>query len=644
MSESTESTESTVDTVGDLILGIDLGTTNSEVAAFVGDQVRVLGDGKSQILPSVVGISPTGELLVGEAARNQLILYPERTIRSIKRRMGSSETVLLADKQFTPPEISALILRELASLAERQLGQKARKAVITVPAYFSDAQRQATREAASLAGLEAVRILNEPTAASLAYGETSRHTAMVYDLGGGTFDVSVVALEGDITEVLASHGNNHLGGDDFNDLLAEHLFSEFQNQHGVDLRVGHPVARARLWWAAEEAKRRLSSEPEVMIREEALATVGGAPLNLELEVTREEYEIMIRPLIEQTLEHLSKALADAGKQPSDLDAILLVGGATRTPIVARMIEERTGLAPRAEVHPDLCVALGAGVMASRLAGRQIERVLVDITPYSFGVSYLGERGGIAYPHCYKPIIRRNTPLPVTRTERFFTVDPSQEEVEVRVFEGEDEDALRNVLVGDFTVTGLAQTRETEEVLCRMSLDLDGVLSVTAIEKQTGLSKHITIARALELKSEAELKAARKRLESLYATRLGGGTVEGVEPMEGGDEEYLSDHGKVIEGGSFGQDIVAAGSQEAGIESESVTGGSLDHEWRVRVDEGKRLIERSRQLLERIHEEDREEAIDLNQAIESAIESQDRAELQKSVVSLRELLFFVEGHA
>ena len=274
----------------EVIVGIDLGTTNSEVAAFVDGQVRILGSGSKEILPSIVGISPSGQLLVGEAARNQLVLYPERTVRSIERKMGGNETVPLGDREFTPPEISALILRELASWASRTLDRPVEKAVITVPAYFSDAQRQATREATLFAGLKAVRILNEPTAASLAYGEGDRHTAMVYDLGGGTFDVSVVALEGDVTEVLASHGNNRLGGDDFNDLLAEHLFREFQSRHRIDLRTGHPVARARLWWAAEEAKRRLSFEPEVTVREEGLATVDGKSLHLEVEITCEQYE------------------------------------------------------------------------------------------------------------------------------------------------------------------------------------------------------------------------------------------------------------------------------------------------------------------------------------------------------------------
>lgn len=607
--------------LGDLILGIDLGTTNSEVAAFVDGKVTVLGSGARNMLPSVVGLSPAGELLVGEAARNQLVLYPERTVRSIKRKMGSNETVALGDRNFTPQEISALILRELASWASRQLGRAAQKAIITVPAYFSEAQRQATREAAQLAGLEPVRILNEPTAASLAYGEGTRHTAMVYDLGGGTFDISIVALEGEVTEVLSSHGDNHLGGDDFNDLLAEHLLAEFQSAHGIDLRAGNPVARARVWWAAEEAKRRLSFNPEVTIREEALATVDGRPLHLELEVTREQYEDLIRPLVEQTLEHMSKALADAGKAPSDLDAILLVGGSSRTPLIARLIEERTGLTPREDIHPDLCVALGAGVLASRLAGHQVERVLVDVTPYSFGVSFLGERGGASYPHCYRPIIRRNSALPVTRTERFFTSSPYQEKVEVRVYEGDDEDALRNILVGDFTIEGLTPSRDLHEVLCRMSLDLDGILSVTAIEKKSGLSKHITIARALEAKSEADIATARRRLEALFASRR--------DEEDFDEDAVLLDQDEMDEEGPGAPLALPAGS--AGNE-----------DWHAAEQEGRELIERSRHLLEKVHADDREEVIDLNQEIETAIANRDAALLQKAVQDLRELLFFVEG--
>jgi molecular chaperone DnaK (HSP70) len=324
---------------------------------------------------------------------------------------------------------------------------------------------------------------------------------------------------------------------------------------------------------------------------------------------------------------MSKALADAGKGPSDLDAILLVGGSTRTPLVARMIEERTGLTPREEIHPDLCVALGAGVMASRLAGHEVERVLVDVTPYSFGVSFLGQRGGVSYPHCYKSIIRRNSPLPITRTERFYTSHPYQEEVDICVYEGEDEDALRNILVGDFRIKGLTPVRDFNEVLCRMSLDLDGILNVTAIEKKSGLSKNITIARALEARTEAEMAAARKRLEELFATRP--------------DEELLDEE-------DF-QEFQHIEDEEDQLDAEDAE--RLEHEttshagdWSAIESEGRQMIERSRRLLDTAHEEDREEVIDLNQAIETAINNLDASALKQAIHDLRELLFFVEGQA
>ena len=612
--------------MSELIVGIDLGTTNSEVAAFVHGKIQVLGSGKTNMLPSVVGLSPSGELLVGEPARNQLALYPDRTIRSIKRKMGTGEKIALGDREFSPPEISALILRELAVWAGRTFEQPVEKAVITVPAYFSDAQRQATREAAALAGLEAIRILNEPTAASLAYGQATRQTAMVYDLGGGTFDVSIVAFEGDVTEVLASHGNNHLGGDDFNDLLTAHLIAEFEAKHGVDLRAGHPIARARLWWAAEEAKKRLSFEPEVTIREEALVSENGRPLHLELEITREQYEAMIYPLLEKTLESVSKALADSRKGPADLDSILLVGGSTRTPLVSRLLHDRTGLVPREEIHPDLCVALGAGVLASRLAGHDVERVLVDVSPYSFGISFLGERGGVLYPHCYKPIVPRNCPLPLTRTERFYTSAPYQEIVEIRVYEGEDEDALRNILVGDFRVEKLRAVRESSEILCRMNLDLDGVLHVTAVEKSTGNSKHITIARALEMKSEAEISEARNRLEALYSTRVNE-NEEAVEWPEAAEGEEIVDP----------EELDLKQQPYAPIQD-----GSPDEVWVKAAQEGRQLVERSRRLLEQMQTEDREEVIHHNEKIGAALAAEDATALREETRKLGELLFFVEG--
>jgi len=600
--------------MSDLIVGIDLGTTNSEVAAFTGGQVRVLGPGEARMLPSCVGFSAAGELLVGETARNQQALYPERTVRSIKRKMGSEEKVRVGTKDFLPQEISALILRELAEWAHRALGERPEKAVITVPAYFSDAQRNATREAGALSGLEVVRILNEPTAASLAYGygDGSRHTVLVYDLGGGTFDVSVVTVEGEITEVLASHGNNHLGGDDFDDLLAERLAVEFEKQHGINLREGHPAAKARLWWAAEEAKKKLSFEPYVKIREEALISRLFRPLHLEVEIARTEYEALIRPL-----DSVSKALQDAGKTPGDIDAILLVGGSTRTPLVSNMLIENTGLEPRQDVHPDLAVALGAGVMASRLAGRAVERVLVDVSPFSFGVSYLGERGGFPYPHCYKPIIRRNTPLPLTRTEQYMTSHPYQTEVDVQVYQGDDEDALKNILVGDFRIEGLTAMEDSNEILCRMRLDLDGILEVAAVEKRTGKTKHIRIENALRAKSAEEIAAGRKRIQELYETR---GEMADDEwgPMEDLEE-----------------DVVDAGAHVIEMPPPAIRQGDT---------EVQALLERSRQLLGKMHPDDREEAIGLHERIDAAAQSGDAAELKEATDALKELLFFVEGQS
>jgi molecular chaperone DnaK (HSP70) len=609
--------------MSDLIVGIDLGTTNSEVAAFVDGQVRVLGPGDRRILPSCVGLSASGELLVGEPARNQQALYPERTVRSIKRRMGSPETVMLGSQSLTPPEISAVILRELVEWARASLGERPEKAVITVPAYFSDAQRAATREAGALAGLEVVRILNEPTAASLAYGhgDGSRHTALIYDLGGGTFDVSVVTVEGDITEVLASHGNNRLGGDDFDDLLAERLAQEFQKVHGVDIRNGHPAAKSRVWWAAEEAKKKLSAEPFAYIREESLVERNGRPLHLEMEISRAAYEELIRPLVESTLDSVSRALQDSGRKPRDMDAVLLVGGSTRTPLVFNLLTEKMGIEPRQDVHPDLCVALGAGVLASRLAGRGVDRVLVDVSPYSFGVSFLGERGGVSYPHCYKPIIYRNTPLPLTRTELFYTSHAFQTKVDVEVFQGEDDDALKNILVGDFRIEGLRETEDVNEILCRMRLDLDGILEVTAEEKTTGKSKRITIANAMQAKSPEEIEAGRKRVRELFESRAGADDAAG--DFAG---DVAGDPDEAADGNTFEAEAEA-------VEERTPLPGEREAEG---------LMARSRKLLETMHAEDREDAIDIHERIEAAIEAGDTEELGAASRALRELLFFMEG--
>ncbi|MGB7761417.1 MAG: Hsp70 family protein [Bryobacteraceae bacterium] len=596
----------------ELVVGIDLGTTNSEIAAFVDGKVRVLGP-EPGMLPSCVGITPAGDLLVGQEARRQQLLYPERTVRSIKRKMGTAETVSLGDRKFTPQEISAFILRELAAWARRDLGRPVEKAVITVPAYFSDAQRNATREAGALAGLEVVRILNEPTAASLAhgFGDGRRRTVMVYDLGGGTFDVSIVTIEGEVTEVLASHGNNHLGGDDFNDLLYATLAGDFEKRHGLSLK-DEPTARTRLWWAAEEAKKKLSYEPYARVREENLVLRDGTPLHLDAEISRTDYEWSIRPLMDSTLDSVSKALEDARLTVRQIDSVVLVGGSTRTPLVVRLLQERTGLEPLQDVHPDLCVALGAGVLASRLGGHDVDRVLVDVSPYSFGPSYLGMRGGVPYPHCYHPIVHRNTPLPVTRTESYYTAHTGQTEVEIEIFQGDDEDALKNVPVGHFQIDGLRAGDTPAEVLCRMHLDLDGILHVTAIEKETGKSKHITIRNAFAAKSPEEIASARKRLESLWASR------EMDFEDEPADDDVIDD-----------------------VETEAVKAIAAPLEFPGRA-EAERLLERSRAILGRIHADDVEEAVALNERIETALAEGDAGELAQAVTALRELLFFLEA--
>jgi molecular chaperone DnaK len=527
--------------------------------------------------------------------------------------LGTEVVCVLGEPRFSPSEISALILRELVQWAQTALDQPVRRAVITVPAYFSDAQRQATREAGELAGLEVLRVLNEPTAASLAYGcdDTSCRTVMVYDLGGGTFDVSIVSIEGDVTEVLASHGNNQLGGDDFDELLLGKLLCAFEEQHKIDLKDRHPAAYARLRRAAEEAKQRLSSESYVRVCEEALVTEGGKPLHLDIEVSRQDYEDMIRPLIESTLDSVFQAMEDADKLADDIDVILLVGGSTRTPLARELLEERIGTAVRQDVHPDLCVALGAGLLASRLQGHDVERVLVDISPYSFGPSYLGVMDGREYSYCYHPIIHRNTPLPITRTDSYYTAAPFQEIVELEIFQGEDPDALKNIIVGKFRVEGLTPIQEENEVLCRMSLDLDGVLKVEAIEKRTGLSKQITIRNATQPMSGADLARAKQRLEELHGTRSS---------VSLADSEI----------------------QEVEFEPEEPIARPEDPDLAIRAVEAESLLKRSRSLLETVHAEDKEEMIDLHDQIDEAIKESNIESLSHGIDSLKEVLFFIEG--
>jgi molecular chaperone DnaK (HSP70) len=576
----------------DEILGIDLGTTNSEIAIYRDGRPEVLRDDQGRIiLPSVVGLTETGELLVGEEARNQFLLYPERTVRSIKRRMGSDAKVQLGEREYKPQEISAIILSRLKEIAQARLGRPIRKAVITVPAYFSDTQRQATREAGEIAGLEVARIINEPTAAALVY-EAAQHQGkriLVYDLGGGTFDVSVVRIEQGVVEVISSHGNNHLGGDDFDHKIVEHVLEHLKLKHGVDV-ADRPQAMARILRSAEDAKKQLSNHPYARIAEEYLAEHSGQPVNIDLELSREEYEDMIAPFIEETLGAIHIALESAGLTSSQVDEILLVGGATRTPLIRRRLVEAFGTQPRGEVDPDLCVAMGAAIQGAAMTGTEVSAVLVDVTPYTFGTSALGELNGELYPYHYVPIIPKNTPIPARMSEVFFTVLDEQTDVDVRIYQGENNDALENIKIGEFRVSGLSREPAGNPVIVDLALDRNGILQVSAREKKTGLERRITIDNATSRYDREQLDEARQRIGALF-----------------GDQE-----------------------QAAFVGSGAATDSAVDA-----------LLARASAKLDETGEEDRTEIIDLIEAIRDARSSGDSAALEDVRSQLQDLLFYLE---
>ena len=580
------------------IIGIDLGTTNSEVAVVENGRLTVIDITPGHpILPSFVGLADDGSILVGEPAKNQYVLYPERTIKSIKRRMGSADRVELGDAHYSPQEISAIILRQLKSIAETYLGESVHKAVITVPAYFSDAQRQATREAGEIAGLEVMRIINEPTAAALSYeaNHQDHKKVLVYDLGGGTFDVSVVSIEDNVVEVLASHGNNHLGGDDFDAKIVAHLVEHLKKQ-GADPAVSRK-AMARITRAAEIAKIALSDQPYARIEEEYLLDKGGTPVNLSLELARHDYEAMIHGYIDETLEAVHIALKGANLTVSDIDEVLLVGGATRTPVITERLEADLNLTVRAEVNPDLCVAAGAAIQAGMLAGESVSAVLVDITPYTFGTSALSDRDGFPYPFTYVPIIHKNTPIPVTKSDVFYTVVDRQEVVEVDVYQGEDPDALNNIEIGKFTVENLSKVPSGNPIVIQFSLDLNGIMNVTAREKNTGLEKSIRIDNVLTRFQEGELQTARDRVNALFA-----------------DEEHV-------------------------LAKPAAKVPASDHQLIVQA---RALVEKAERLLDRAAEDDREEMINLIETIKDAISSSHLDALSEPMTALSEILFYLES--
>ncbi len=493
------------------IVGIDLGTTNSGVAVVRAGTPMMLAHGNERIIPSVVGWSSSG-WLVGTPARNQYVLAPEETARSIKRQMGTDARVTLGGKPLSPPEISALILRELKGVAERELGEPVTEAVITVPAYFSDAARQATRDAGRIAGLEVRRIINEPTAAALAYGlnQAEDQMVLVYDLGGGTFDVSLVELMGGVVEVRASHGDTQLGGDDFDQLLAEKFATAFEEMHGVDVRPDRR-AWARLLRAAEMAKIHLSSHPFAPVKEEYLAEKRGIPLHFEEEISRDDFNALIQPLLDRTLESVDQVFHDAGIAADQISHVLMVGGSTYIPAVWELVADAVGREPQTSIHPEEAVALGAGVQAAIIAGEPIDAILVDVTPHSLGIAVAGDFMGRMVHDQYKPLIRRNTTIPVTKEEKFFTITPDQDTIRIEVYQGEHPVASRNTPLGEFLITGLEPEKpgELSKITVQFDFDVNGILKVTARDRKTGQQEAITVEASPARLSEGEILAAQQ---------------------------------------------------------------------------------------------------------------------------------------
>ncbi len=506
-------------------VGIDLGTTNSEVAIVENGQARILplADG-SLMLPSCVGFSATGQLLVGREALRQYAAAPDRTVKSIKRSMGTDlQTSFHIDpndtRQYLPHEISAIILKTLKQRAEQILGEAVTQAVITVPAYFTDAQRQATKLAGEVAGLEVLQIINEPTAAALTYNARSDESeiVLVYDLGGGTFDVSVVEITGDVTEVLASHGNNRLGGDDFDRRLQLHLAEQFRQTHKVEI-PDDPATQARLLQIAEQVKIDLSSHAFATVRETYLGTKGSTGLHLETEIARSDFENLIRPLLAETLTAIDRALEDASLSKDDLDRVILVGGSTRLPLVQSMVEAHLGQAPIDGVQPDLCVALGAAIQAGVMAGESIDAILVDVCPHSLGISAVIDTPMGLQDGFFSVIIPRNSVVPVSRSEVYSTVMDNQPKVEIDVFQGENIAAEENVPLGSFTIEDLPPRPAGSLVVeVHFDFDINGILTVTATEKGKGNQGSLVVNNSsINRLSSHELTSARAELDTLFA--------------------------------------------------------------------------------------------------------------------------------
>ncbi|HIS82306.1 TPA: molecular chaperone DnaK, partial [Candidatus Scatenecus faecavium] len=488
-------------------IGIDLGTTNSVVAVMEGGKPTVIANAEgSRTTPSIVGFSKTGEKLVGQLAKRQAILNPDKTIASIKRHMGEDYKVNIDGKDYTPQEISAMILRKLADDASAYLGEKVTSAVITVPAYFNDAQRQATKDAGKIAGLDVLRIVNEPTAAALAYGleKEKSEKVLVFDLGGGTFDVSILEIGDGVHEVLSTSGDTHLGGDDFDQKVMDWICDEFKKQEGIDLR-GDKQAMQRVKEAAEKAKCELSSVMETNINLPFITADANGPKHLDLSLTRAKFEDLCRDLLNRCKTPVENALKDAGVTKSDINEVVLVGGSTRIPAVQQLVKEYTGKEPNQSVNPDEVVAVGAAIQAGVLAGEVKDIVLLDVTPLTLGIETLG---GVM-----TPLVPRNTTIPVSKSQVFSTAENNQTAVDIHVLQGERPMAKDNKSLGMFRLDGIPPAmRGLPQIEVTFDIDANGIVNVSAKDKATNKEQKITITNSSNL-SEADIDKMVKEAEA-----------------------------------------------------------------------------------------------------------------------------------